>query len=97
MSEEIKIPRLGKAAREFNIATSTIVEFLSKKGFTIEDSINTKLTIDMYNLLTKEYQSQKNIKEEAQRIEIGQSFKSHSPEVSSEKGQTAKGKGQTVK
>ncbi|MDR1878147.1 MAG: translation initiation factor IF-2 [Bacteroidales bacterium] len=71
MSEEIKIPRLGKAAIEFNIATSTIVEFLSKKGFTIEDSINTKLTADMYNLLTKEYQSEKNIKEVAQRLDIG--------------------------
>ncbi len=83
MSEEIKIPRLGKAAREFNIATSTIVEFLSKKGFTIEDSINTKLTNDMYRLLTVEYQSEKNIKEEAQRLEIT-SLKSSVPASSQE-------------
>ena len=68
--EEIKIPRLGNAAREFNIATSTIVEFLSKKGFTIEDSRNTKLTGEMYNLLTVAYQSEKSIKEDAQRLEI---------------------------
>jgi translation initiation factor IF-2 len=75
MSEEIKIPRLGTAAREFNIATSTIVEFLSKKGLTIEDSINAKLTIEMYDLLTVAYQTEKHIKEEAQRLEIA-SFKS---------------------
>jgi translation initiation factor IF-2 len=77
MSEELKIPRLGKAAREFNISTHTIVEFLSKKGFSIEDSINTKLTIEMYDLLTVEYQSEKHIKEEAQRLEIA-SLKSSS-------------------
>ena len=75
MSEEIKIPRLGKAAKEFNVATSTIVEFLSKKEFTVEDNINTKLTLDMYQLLMVEYQYEKNIKEEAQKIEIGTSLK----------------------
>jgi translation initiation factor IF-2 len=85
MSEEIKIPRLGKAAREFNVATSTIVDFLSKKGFTIEDSINTKLTVDMYSLLTIEYQSEKSIKEEAQRIDIGSGKSALSSEVSPEK------------
>jgi translation initiation factor IF-2 len=71
MSEEVKIPRLGKAAKEFNVATSTIVEFLSKKGFTIEDNINTKLTDDMHRLLMIEYQHEKSVKEEAQRLEIG--------------------------
>lgn len=77
MSEEKKIiPRLGKAAREFNVATTTIVEFLSKKGFTIEDSINTKLTADICELLTIEYQSEKSIKEEAQRLDMGASIKS---------------------
>ncbi len=80
MSEEKKIiPRLGKAAREFNVATTTIVEFLSKKGFTVEDSINTKLTADMYELLTIEYQSEKSIKEEAQRLDMGASIKSALP------------------
>ena len=76
MSEERKIiPRLGKAASEFNVATMTIVEFLSKKGFTVEDSINTKLTSDMYELLTVAFQTEKSIKEEAQRLEIGTALK----------------------
>ena len=75
MSEEVKIPRLGKAAKEFNVATSTIVEFLSKKGFPVEDSTNTKLTEDMYQLIVVEYQFEKNIREEAQKIEIGASLK----------------------
>ena len=71
MSEEIKVSRLGKAAKEFNVSTATIVEFLSKKGFTIEDSINTKLTVDMYQLLMVEYQREKQVREEALKIEIG--------------------------
>ena len=71
MSEEVKIQRLGKAAKEFNVATATIVEFLSKKGFTVEDNINTKLTAEMYQLVVVEYQYEKNIKEEAQKLEIG--------------------------
>ncbi|MCL2131898.1 MAG: translation initiation factor IF-2 [Lentimicrobiaceae bacterium] len=76
MSEEVKIPRLGKAAKEFNVATATIVEFLSKKGFSVEDSINTKLTEDIYRLLMVEYQHEKDVKEEAQRIKIRTSIKS---------------------
>ena len=35
MSEEIINIRLSKAAKEFNVGTSTIVEFLAKKGFNI--------------------------------------------------------------
>jgi translation initiation factor IF-2 len=96
MSEEIKIPRLGKAAREFNVATSTIVEFLSKKGFTIEDSINAKLTADIYSLLTIEYQSEKNIKEEAQRLVVT-SLKPTSTEVKTGKEKLVKSTQETKK
>jgi translation initiation factor IF-2 len=86
MSEEKKvIPRLGKAAREFNVATKTIVEFLFEKGFTVEDNINTKLTSDMYELLTIKYQPDKNIKEEAQRLDMGASIKSTPPQKSEPK------------
>jgi hypothetical protein len=46
MEEERKIPRLGKAAGEFNVGTSSIVDLLKKKGFDIEDK-------PMRNLLLK--------------------------------------------
>ena len=43
MSEEKKIiPRLGKAAKEYNVATSTIVEYLKEKGHVVENNDNTK-------------------------------------------------------
>ncbi len=76
MSEEKKIiPRLGKAAREFNVATSTIVEFLQSKNFQVEDSTNSKLTAEMYDLLVEKYQTDKAVREKANQIEIGTASK----------------------
>jgi translation initiation factor IF-2 len=69
MSEETNFSiRLSKAAKEFNVGKDTIVEFLAKKGFTVDPSPNTKLTADMYALLVKEYQGEKDVKEEAKRL-----------------------------
>lgn len=65
--------RLSKAAREFNIGTSTIVEFLSKKGFQVDSNPNTRITPEMYALLLKEFQSEKQVKEDAQKIGIDHS------------------------
>jgi len=60
--------RLSKAAREFNVGISTIVEYLSKNGVEITSSPNTKLTPDMYHLLEQEFESQKSVKQEASKI-----------------------------
>ena len=54
--------RLNKAARLFNVSKNTIVEFLSKNGFIIDNpQPNTKLTEEMYKLLVKEYQREKDV------------------------------------
>ncbi|MBU2651605.1 MAG: translation initiation factor IF-2 [Bacteroidetes bacterium] len=71
MSEDSKAIRLGKAAKEFNIAVGTIVETLSKRGFKIETNANTKLTQEMYSILEKEFQKEKIVKEKASNVEIG--------------------------
>ena len=67
--------RLSKAAKEFNIGLSTIVEFLAKKGFHIASNPNDKLSPEMYDLLDREFQSQKSVKEEAKKI--GLDYSSH--------------------
>lgn len=59
--------RLNKAAREFNVGQGTIVEFLHKKGFHIDPNPNTKLTEEMYELLTREYMGEKSVKEESKK------------------------------
>ena len=69
MSEETNFSiRLSKAAKEFNVGKDTIVEYLTKKGFTVDSSPNTKLTADMYALLVKEYQGEKEVKNEAMKL-----------------------------
>ncbi|MBP5643300.1 MAG: translation initiation factor IF-2 N-terminal domain-containing protein, partial [Bacteroidales bacterium] len=68
MSEEVKNIRLSKAAREFNVGTSTIVEFLAKKGQNIDPSPNTKLTPEQYALVVKEYQGEKAVKKNADQL-----------------------------
>ena len=69
MSEESTINiRLSKAAKEFNVGRETIVEFLNKKGFQVDPSPNTKLTSEMYALLVKEYQGERDVKNEAKKL-----------------------------
>lgn len=67
MTEGIKTLRLSKVAREFNIGTTTIVEFLSKKGFSVENNPNAKISGEAYDLLYKEFQGEKNLKEASQK------------------------------
>lgn len=68
---EGKSINLLKAAKELNIGIGTAVDFLSKKGFDIESKPNTKLSSDMYQVLLKEFQGDKNAKDEAKQIVIG--------------------------
>jgi translation initiation factor IF-2 len=63
MTEGVKILRLSKIAREFNIGIATIVEFLHKKGFSVDNNPNTKIPEEAYALLVKEFQSEKTLKE----------------------------------
>ena len=62
---------LFKAVKELNIGIATAVEFLEKKGFSVENKPTTKLSKDMYDALLKEFQGDKIVKEEANQIVIG--------------------------
>ncbi len=68
MTEDIKATRLSKAAREFNVGISTIVEFLHKKGFDLDPNPNTKLPHEAYVLLLKEYSGDLNVKKESEKL-----------------------------
>lgn len=59
--------RLSKAAKEFNIGISTIVEFLDKRGHNIDATPNTKLSPELYEILLDEFQSDKERKERAKK------------------------------
>ncbi len=69
MSEDSKKSiRLSKAAIEFNVGRDVIVEFLGKKGYKLDPSPNTKLNEEMYVLLVKEYQGEKEVKKNADQL-----------------------------
>ncbi len=68
MTEDVKATRLSKAAREFNVGISTIVEFLHKKGFELDPNPNTKLPHEAYLLLVKEYSTDISVKKESEKL-----------------------------
>ena len=80
MSEDKKI-NLLKAAKEFNLSIGTIVDHFKAKGMDIDNKPNTKLTEEQYSILTKEFQGDKSIKEEAKSIAIGKIRKDETPET----------------
>ncbi len=70
MSEEKNI-RLAKAASEFNVAISHIVDLLKSKGFSVDAKPTTKLSEEMYTLLLKEFGKDKDLKGKADQLSIG--------------------------
>ncbi len=78
MSEGKSITLL-KAAKELNIGIGTAVEFLVKKGYEIEPKPGTKLDGDTYDVLLREFQGDKIVKEEANQIIIGKIRREESP------------------
>ena len=66
MAESNKPVRLSKAAREFNLGMTTVVEFLASKGIEVEAKPNTKLDPETYALVKSNFQGDKEIKERAQ-------------------------------
>ena len=51
-----------------NVGISTVVEFLQKKGYTVEANPNTKITEEQYAVLVKEFSTDKNLRIESERF-----------------------------
>jgi translation initiation factor IF-2 len=62
---------LVKIAKELNVGTTTIVDFLTQKGFEIENRPTFKVSEEMYKELLKEFQQAIAIKEQADQLVIG--------------------------
>lgn len=60
--------RLNKVTRNLNVGITTVVEFLQKKGYTIEASPNAKITEEQYAVLVKEFSTDKNLKIESEKF-----------------------------
>ncbi len=82
MGEEKKTPKLGAAAKEFNVSTNTIVEVLKKHSIEIEDNRNLRLSAEMYEVLLKALSSDKKAKEESEKLDMDFSYNKNNPSKS---------------
>ena len=62
--------RASKVVKEFNIALSTLVEFLKKKGIEIESNPGAVLSEDAYALVEKEFAKEHLLKEQSRKVAI---------------------------
>ncbi len=54
--------KISKAAKDFNVSMTTVVEFLQKKGISIDNNPNSKIDEQAYDLLVKEYAPDRDLK-----------------------------------
>ena len=59
--------RINKVLKEFNIGLGTLVEFLRKRGITIDSNPGAKLTSEQYALVAKEFKKEQIVKEESKK------------------------------
>ena len=88
--------RLNKVTQNLNVGLSTIVEFLQKKGFPGEKNSNTKISDEEYELLIKEFSTDKTIKLESEKMSLERHQKDKKETVAAE-GYDAPQKGEEVK
>ena len=60
--------RLIKISKDLNIGITTAVEFLQKKGFTVEANPNAKVSEEECNILRREFSKDKNLKIESEKF-----------------------------
>ena len=62
-----KAIRLSKVARELNVGTSTIIEFLSSKGHELSSNPNTKLGPELHEILLQKFQPDMLVKQKKEQ------------------------------
>ncbi|TCO07988.1 translation initiation factor IF-2 [Natronoflexus pectinivorans] len=60
--------RLSKVAKELNVGTSTIVDFLQKKGVEIDVNPNTKVSPEIFELLKNEFKQDLSVKKASEEL-----------------------------
>ena len=70
-----KPKRLSKVTKEFNLGLNTVVDYLVEKGFEVENNPNAKISPDMYDALSEEFQTEKKVKEKSNKIEVKKPIK----------------------
>ena len=61
------MPRLSKVTKELNVGLQTCVDFLQKKGYTVENSLNAKISDEQYELLVSAFSTDKDLRQKAEK------------------------------
>ena len=65
------VQRISQVARKLNVGRTTILDFLSEKGFEVDKSPNAKIDAEQFALLSREFAASAHDREEASELVIG--------------------------
>lgn len=65
-----EIIRVNKVLKEFNIGMGTLIDFLNKKGISVESNPNAKIPGEAYSLIEKEFKKEQIVKAESKKVAI---------------------------
>lgn len=68
MTDKVKTYRIKSVATEMGVGVQTIAEELNNNGFEVDARPTSKITEEMYQLLLKEFKSDKEAREEAEQL-----------------------------
>ena len=54
--------KISKIAKDLNVAMPTLIEFLRKKGITVDDNPNARVEEDVFDMLVSAFKSDKDLK-----------------------------------
>ena len=63
------MPRLSKVTKELNVGLQTCVDFLQKKGYTVEASLNAKIDDEQYEQLVMQFSKDKDLRQKAEQAQ----------------------------
>ncbi len=59
--------KISTVAKDLNVGIPTLVEFLQKNNQNVENNLNTRITDEQYNMLIKEFKTDKDLKQKSTR------------------------------
>ncbi|MFI3239014.1 MAG: translation initiation factor IF-2 [Bacteroidales bacterium] len=71
--------KISKVAKDLNVGTSTLIEFLKKKNITVDSSPNARIEDEHYKMLINEFKSDKDIKQESDKYSSGRQKEKSKP------------------
>ena len=74
MSENVSAKRIVKVASELGVGVDHVIDFLQQKGYK-DVNRNSKVNEEQYNVLLKEFQSEKSVKEESKLVAASNKLK----------------------